>query len=350
MEDENVIQGIGDESSAPEIINDGGIEVIKNFSSSDPDEIKEVKEKLGVQEDVSATSQGNYKYMPAWDVMKSQFEAAGMEWNLPEPLKTGKIDDTTPLTPEAEFEMMRDMIIENTDFGFDQDPLMAMYLQAKERDGKVDPNSFIEEYQTSMQIHNMESKDFLFAYLRNTSGQGKDPNSQLTDDVINSRLASLSKEVLDTEAQKYKAEVLKGFYEDNAKVRQRQEQEYLRVQEKETEREKMQMDTIINSMKTKKGFDGLSFDDNTLNEFNTSFTSVFTRGEENPIVTVGLPKKFVELLTPENLYKAVAYLSKGESVIKSKTDERVRALEEQLGIKPLEKGQSQLGGNRYEPI
>ena len=196
----------------------------------------------------------------------------------------------------------------------------------------------------------MENKDFLFAYLRNTAGEGKNPNSQLTDVVLKERLDKLSDEQIKTEAEKYKAEVLKDFYEDNAKIRQRQEQEYLKRQELEIAREKQQMETIVNTVKTKKGFDGISFDDKTLEEYNNSFKSVFTRDEANPIITVGLPKKFVELLSPENLYKAVIYLSKGESIIQNKSEERIRALEEQLGIKPLDKGQIQLGGGIRKPI
>ena len=156
---------IGQDDLQHKIVDDGGIKVITGTEDMPIDQFTKVRDEIVNKTDNPPAQVSEYKAMPAWDVMKEEFEAAGLEFKMPEALTTGKYNDK-PLTPKEEFQLMRDMIIENTNFGFEEDPLINMYLSSKEKNPELHPDEFITEYQTSMKIHNMQPKEFLTAYVK----------------------------------------------------------------------------------------------------------------------------------------------------------------------------------------
>jgi len=335
------------------IIDDGGIRVITGVNDlpSNGEEFNRIKETaMGNDSNTQQqqqSSQGDYKPMPTWDFMKEEFIAAGLEFELPEALKTGKINDK-PLTPKEEYELMREMIIENTDFGFDQDPVISHYLKSKEKNPNLNPNDFINEYQASMQIHSMEDKDFLIAYMRSAEGQSDINPNGLTEEQIQERVGKLHPEQLKAESKKYKETVLQNFYEGQQEIRKNQQQKLETELKRQDVVQKQILETTVNTIKSKKGFDDIIIDDESLGKINTTFVDVFTRNESNPLVNVNIPKKFVDMLTHENLYKIVAYLNNPD-IIKKQSDEKIKSLEEQLGVRPS-KGATQLGRGSLQPV
>jgi hypothetical protein len=74
----------------------------------------------------------DYKYNPIWDVLKKNLSDEENKWDFPEEIKTGKKKDGTALTAEEEFELIKDTVIDNTDFT-NGDTFLEEYLESKEK-------------------------------------------------------------------------------------------------------------------------------------------------------------------------------------------------------------------------
>lgn len=337
------------------VVDDGGIKVLVGVNNlpENKGELEKIKsdilKKTTPADDTKGVGASStpYTYMPAWDIMKEDFDALGLEFQMPDPLRTGQIENR-PLTQKEEFQLMRDMIIENTTFGFEEDPFMMHYIQAKEKNEGITAEDFIEEYQASTQIQAMDDKEFLASYLRNVAGQSEENPNGLTEEVIQDSLNKLKPAQIKEEATKYKNEVLNQFNERQTEIRKANEQKIeaeLKVQD--GIQQKM-LDTVINNVKTKKGFDNIAFDEQSLQELSNTFKDVFTRNESNPLINVNIPKKFVDMLTQDNLFKIVAYLNKPE-MLQKKASEKIKDLEEQLGVKPSSAA-TQFGSGTLRPV
>ena len=343
------VQSLFDSNNSLEVIDDGGIKVIKDFSSSDPSQIREVQEQLGI-DPATPKQEGTYTYNPMWDIMKGQFEEVNAEFNMPEALRTGMIDENTPLTPEQEFNLLRDFIIDNTDFGFDSDPELSLFMSMRNENPNLTFSEYAETRQQQMAIQNMPSDKFLFSMLKNTVGKEVNPQEGFSDEEIMERLAKLSPDEITAIANEEKGKMFEDFNRVQQENYARQRAEIEQRMQREREVEAMQLNTVINTVTQNKGFDGIVFNDESLNQYNNTFKSVFERSEDNPYVAVEIPQKLLGMLSPENLYKVVAYLSSGGNIVNHRETERIRALEGQLSRQPLERGQIQGGRSLPEPL
>ena len=205
---------------SPQIINDDGIDVIINADnlSKDIDEHRQFVNKLKQDDGQSQVeNKDSYKYNPLWDIAQSKFKDNGIEFELPEALKLGKIEDKD-LTPEDEFNLLQESIIQNTKFGFEEDPVVNYYLFAKERNPDLNSMDIIEEYKTSMKIHSMDEDDFLSNYLKASQ---KDISETEIQETIH-KLGNKKQEVV----EQLKQEVLKDFYETHDSINKQKAQEY----------------------------------------------------------------------------------------------------------------------------
>lgn len=341
----SAIQPIGDDApSGIQVINDDGVEVIvgDNLPKSTEEHQKLVNQIKGGGDDNTGSpnnNEGSYKYNPMWEIAQKQFEDG---FELPEALKTGKLEDKE-LTPEDEFRLLQESIVKNTKFGFEDDPMVNYYLFAKERNPDIEPMQVIEEYKTSMTIHSMEEDVFLSNYL-------KANQPDMDEEGIKATIAKLGSDKADI-VKKLKNEVLGDFYAQNDSISQQKNEEYEKYMQQFDKRREADVNVLLSGISKDKKVGELQLDDDTFKEFETEFKGTFLRSKDNPLVTINVPQKFVEMLGDDKeLMKMVAYHKYGDTMIKKEIERRKAELEEQLGIKPRIDGAAQRASGLIEPI
>ena len=345
-QENSILQPIGEETStSPQIINDDGIDVIINANElpKDIEGHQQLVNKIKSNKPESQNNnESNYKYNPLWDIAQKEFVNAGSTFDLPEALKTGKLEDKD-LTAEDEFRLLKESIIKNTKFGFEEDPMVNYYLFAKERNPNIDPLQFIEEYKTSVTIHSMDDDVFLSNYLK--ANQPEMDESDITETI--SKLGNEKSEIV----QSLKQEVLKDFYTENDSISQKKVQEYEKYMEQFDKRRESDVNVLLSGISKDRKVGELQLDEDTYKEFEKEFKSTFLRGTDNQLVTINVPEKFVNMLSDDKeLMKMMAYYKYGDKLIKKEIEKRQSELEEQLGVKPKIEGSTQRHGSFLEPI
>lgn len=88
-------------------------------------------EKAAPADDSSPTGNDN-QLSPYWQKLQKDITAIDPEYKLPEILTTKKKEDGTPITPEEEFDLLREEIYKHTEDPYADDPFIGSYLAAKE--------------------------------------------------------------------------------------------------------------------------------------------------------------------------------------------------------------------------
>lgn len=332
----------GAEQTEPRIIDDGGVKVVEGFDESKHNFDEVVAKAKGEDFVPEGQEASEYKYNPLWDIAKSNFTNSGVDFELPEALKTGKIGDK-PLTPEDEWNLLQETIVENTRFGFEDDPLISYFMFAKERNPDLDQTQLLKEYEVSMNVHQMEEDTFLREYLKANQPEMEE---QQINETIN-KLGAKKSEI----TEQLKREVLSDFYNTHDEIAKKKNAEYEAYMQKFDKQREADVTNLLSKVKSEKKVGELTFDDETLSELENDFKGTFLRSESNKLVSINVPEKFLELIGDDNsLMKLYAYAKYGDKVINKEIEKRKQELEEQLGITPKLTGSSQRSGGLINPI
>ena len=140
---------------------------------------------------------GDYKPADLWDVMKEELSTKDKPWELPEPLKTGKKNDGTPLTKKEELALMRETISQNTKF---DDDFINEYVAAKESGMPV--QDFVKSKAKNLDFASLGTDDKVRLYYEDYSKANK---LEWTKEDIDAKINGLTKVDKDMQAKAYES-------------------------------------------------------------------------------------------------------------------------------------------------
>lgn len=192
----------------------------------------------------------------AWEYLYEDLSNEETKYELPEILKTGKKEDGTILTPREEYDMMREHILKNTDFGLDD--FAVEYLRNK-KDPEFNQKEFLE---SKLKVHSMTDEDRIFNDMRSRFNE-----TDVTDEDITNEIKSMSES-----SKKIRAAELKSKEtEINERLRVQQLSKQVSQLEEQTKQENEALLPIINplieAVKLKKSIAGFELGEAETAEF-----------------------------------------------------------------------------------
>ena len=190
-----------------------------NFDKQSNDDKKEgVEEKLEAEEklDVKVDVKENpsFDIDDYWSTVIEELSDDTNKFELPEELKTGKTKDGKDLTKKDKFNLLRQVITENTDWA-EGDPLIEEYISYKELGGKSHQD-FLQKKLNEININalsptqkaELSLKEYRDANVSKTKDKDGNWKEGFTDDDIIAEIEGMSAFKIEQEADNYDRNVI----------------------------------------------------------------------------------------------------------------------------------------------
>lgn len=225
-----------------------------------------------------------------WQFLSEDLSDEANKYALPEVLKTKKNIDGSDLTPKQEWDLIRQEVLKNTDFGLDD--FAIEYLKAKDTEG-FDRTSFLE---SKFKEQTMTDEDRIFMSMRTQY----DPN-EISDDILKEEISAMPesrKKLLSVDLKKQEKEI-------NEKIIAQKEQKRITDLSKEVLEANKQtteiVNTLVENIKSKKKIAGIEMGDAEIENFSKQLPGLFEqklyRDDNNNIVK----KSQMDFILEENL-------------------------------------------------
>lgn len=261
----------------------------------------------------------DYKPLPIWDVLKAELSDEENPYELPEEIVTGKNKDGKVLTVKDQFDKLREIITENTDFT-DGDTFLAEYLEAKGKGKTAD--DFLKSKTVALDYANMTVEQKALESLKDirdskaTKYKDKDGKWKegWTDDDLQAEVENMKPIELEREADKYDANITvrqkQAYAKQIADYNKNFDASFTKV-----EKENIQnIGNYLKNIEGKNTIAGIEFSEAEMTEYRKELPSFIKRTvkvDESGVKRASSPAD--ELLTsvlakPEDTFELLPYL------------------------------------------
>lgn len=250
--------------------------------------------------------------------IENSIKAVIPEYQLPEAIKNGKKADGTPLSAKEKHELLVQQIIDNTDFEGDQDDFMRQYKQAKA--SGIDANSFVNQYNSRVNLLNMPSADFIKTAYRNVlDARGE---RRYSDEDIDKLIGGKSQIELDQYAEGMKRQYAQAQF---------QKMEASNTASIEAENQKYQpiVNAFVDQLKSGTSVYGFELSNDEKEALGTDVSKLFVRNTRDGM------NEFERMMSDDNFVLQVAPLL---LMVKSgKYNSAMKAMKEAIKAKVIDK-------------
>ncbi|MBN2617261.1 MAG: hypothetical protein JXR64_02990 [Spirochaetales bacterium] len=299
-------------------------------------------QKSGDQNDNGAENNGNvvvdgYIPNPIWNVLSSRLSTETNPYELPDPIKKGKIDENTALTPEQEFDLITKIIQENTRIPELEDEDVRNLIAAK-RAEDFSMDSFMKQYSTQTEMSSLSDYDYMFKVIKEESGKSEDRPNGFTDEDITEYLSTQNKISLRKEREN-KDKAIKQQREEYLQTAEARRIQKLKdeIKEKEIVEAPVLEQTIDHFIKNPK-INGIEFGESEIKDAAEEFR-LLNKYDEN-----GHKPLFDIFMDNNNLFSAYMFLRNNGELVKqifsSVKSDAAKNILDRTGLKPADANKS----------
>lgn len=277
---------------------------------------------------------------PIWSVLSQKLSTEEKPYELPDPIKTGKLEDAQ-LTPEQEFDLITRVIQENTRIPELEDEDVRNLIAAK-RAEDFSMESFIKQYSTQAEMSNLSDYDYMFRMMKEESGKSDERPNGFTDEDISEYLSSQNKIALRKEREATEM-ALKQKREEMIQTSEARRIQKLQDEIKEKEIvEAPVLEKTLNHFLQNPKINGIEFGESELKNAAEEFRALNKYDEK------GHKPLFDIFMDNNNLFKAYMFLRGDGELVKqifgSIKSDAAKNILDRTGLKPAEPNRS-FGGS-----
>lgn len=245
---------------------------------------------------------------PLWGVIAQRLSTETSPYELPEPIKVGKVGET-PLTPEQEFEYFARTIQENTRIPELEDPFVKEYIASKRGDN-FNLDSFIQQYSTQTEMSSLSDFDYMFKAMKMDSGKSEERPNGFSDEDITEYLQTQNKISLrkerETAERASQQKRLESIQVSEARKIQKLQDE---IKEREIT-EAPELEKTLNKFMKYPKINGIEFGESDIKDAAEEFRLL------NKYDSEGKKPLFDIFMDNENLFKAYMFLRGNGELVK----------------------------------